>query len=265
MIPLIAIALSLVLGCRAGHRGVVEAPPAWQSEQGRVDARIDMADALVRGGNAEKALEMVRQMRTEGIREPRLDVVQARALREIGLTDDAESLLVDLVKHHPREAAAWNQLGILCLDDQRVDQAVVHLERARRLAPEDPQILNNLGFALLAAQQPGPAIDVLREALRLDGADRQIRNNLGFALVADRREDEALRVFRAGLAEPDARYNLGLGLELRGDEAAAVDAYVQVLRQWPMHKPALDGLRRLRPGELHRISPLSPDAPQEAP
>lgn len=262
---LLAIPLALSLGCRAGHRGPVEAPPAWQSDQGRVDARIDMADALVRGGNAEQALTMVTQMRTEGVRDPRLEVVQARALREIGLSDDAEALLQELVKRHPREAEAHNQLGILCLDDQRVSEAVEHLERARRLSPADAQILNNLGFALLAAQQPTQAIDVLREALRLDGADRQIRNNLGFALVADRREDEALRVFRAGLAEPDARFNLGLGLELRGDEAAAVDAYVQVLRQWPMHKPALDGLRRLRPGELHRISPDSPDSTKEAP
>lgn len=265
MILPLAIALSLGLGCRAGRRGPVEAPPAWDSEQGRVDSRIDMADALVRGGSAERALEMVTQMRSEGIRDPRLDVVQARALREVGLTDDAEALLTELVKRSPREAEAWNQLGILCLDDQRVEEAVAHLERASRLAAQDPQILNNLGFALLAWQQPDRAVEVLREALRLDGADRQIRNNLGFALLADRRDDEALRVFRAGLSEPDARFNMGLGLELRGDETAAVDTYVQVLRQWPMHKPALDGLRRLRPGELHRISPDSPDSPQEAP
>lgn len=266
MTVLPAMALALLAACAGGRKGIAEPPPAWQSEEGRIDARVDMADALVQGGNADAALSMLTQMRAEGIEDPRMDVVQARAMRDIGLTDDAESLLRGVVKAHPRMSEAWNQLGILCLDAGRVDEAVEQLERAARLAPDDAQVLNNLGFALLAARQPTRATEVLREALRINGADRQIRNNLGFALVADRRDDEALRVFRAGLPEADARYNLGLGLELRGDDAAAVDEYAKVLVQWPTHRPALEGLRRLRPGELHRISASPhPESPTEVP
>lgn len=257
--------LLLVLAC-AGRRDAVQPTPAWRSEEGRLQARLDVAEALVENGSADAALAMVTALRSEGQGGVDLDLLQARALAGVGLTDDADALLEEIIARHPREARAHDQLGILHLDRHRVDEAVAELERAAKLAPEDASILNNLGFALMTAGRPADAVPVLREALRIQGADRQIRNNLGFALVADRRDDEALRVFRAGLPEADARYNLGLGLELRGDDAAAVDEYAKVLVQWPTHRPALEGLRRLRPGELHRISASPhPESPTEVP
>lgn len=252
-----AVLLMLAMACGGNRRGPVQPPPAWQSSEGRVEAKIDMADALVRGGSPDAALAMVTQIRNDGVKDERLDLVQARALRDIGLTDDAEGLLRDLVRRHPRLAEAHNQLGILCMETQRLDEALALLERASRLAPDDALVLNNLGFALLAEGDSTQATEILRQALRLDATDRQIRNNLGFALVASGKDAEALRVFRAGLPEPDARYNLGLGFELRGDDNEAVDQYARVLLDWPTHQPALEGLRRLRAGELHRITPPS--------
>ena len=263
--PVLGLLLGLQTACAAHHHGPLPPEPAWETPDGKNQARIDMAEALAKGGSPEAALAMVSQLRGEGIRDLRLDVIQARALRGIGLTDDAESLLRDVVRKHPREAPAWDQLGILCLDTHRLDEAVSDLQRAHQLAADDPLILNNLGFAQLTAGQSEDAVKTLRAALRLDGADRQIRNNLGFALVAADRDDEALRVFRAGLPEADARYNLGLGLEMRGDDDAAVAQYAKVLSTDPGHQPSIDGLRRLRPDELHRLLPPKPDPDQEAP
>lgn len=253
---LLVLALGLVAlpGCAARKRGPVDPQPAWRAPDAALQARVDMADALVDAHSSEAALTIVSQLRSEGHKGSDLDLVQARALADLGLVDDAEALLVDLLRRSPRLAAGHDQLGVLYLDRHRVEEALPHLERAAQLSPADPLILNNRGFGLLSAGQPALAVDVLRDALRLDGANRQIRNNLGFALVAAGREDEALRVFRAALPEADARYNLGLGLEMRGDSDAAVDQYVQVVSSWPTHQPSIEGLKRLRPDDLHRLA-----------
>jgi len=261
---LLGMVLSLGTAC-AGHRQAIPPEPAWELAGGKERARVDMADALAKGGSPEAALAMVSQIRGEGVKDSRLDLIQARALRGIGLTDDAESLLRDVLKKHPRQAGAWDQLGILCMDTKRLEEAQTLLARAHQLSPTDALILNNLGFAQLTGGHPEDAVQTLHAALRLDGADRQIRNNLGFALVAAGQDDEALRVFRAGLPEADARYNLALGLELRGDDQAAIDQYAKVLARFPSHQPSIDGLRRLRPGELHRLAPPTLDSDQEAP
>lgn len=260
----LGLGLGLLLGpgCAGKRRGPVEPAPAWRSPDAALQARVDMAEALVEADSAEAALTIISQLRAEGEKGPSLDLVQARALMRLGLSDDAEAVLNEVIRRHPRIAEAHNQLGVLCLDQRRLDEALAHLERAAHLAPEDPLIFNNLGFALLTAGRPDEAVDVLREALRLDGANHQIRNNLGFALVAADREAEAFRVFRAALPEADARYNLGLGLEMRGDEDAAVDQYVQVVASWPAHQPSLDGLKRLRPNDLHRLSAPGLSAPK---
>lgn len=266
-LPLVLL-LSLPLAgtaCAARRHGTVSPPPAWQAPEARDEARLDMADALVDAGSPEAALQLVATMRTEGHRGADLDLVQARALAAMGLTDDAEAVLLAVVKRQPRVAAAHDQLGVLYLDEQRVDEALDQLDRAARLAPDDPLILNNQGFALMTAGHPDQAVDVLREALRLDGADRQIRNNLGFALVAAGRDSEALRVFRAALAEPDARYNLGLGLEMRGDTDGAVAQYAQVVASWPTHQPSVEGLKRLRPDDLHRLTAPAASTRSEEP
>ncbi len=264
-------ALALVLGvaCGASRRGPVEPTPAWQTDQGRLETRLDIANTLVDSGSPEAGLQMLSELRDEGAKGDDLDLAQARALTKMGLTDDAQALLVELVDRHPRLAAAHDQLGVLALDAHDLDAAVTHLQRAADLARDDAHILNNLGFALTTAGRAGEAVDVLRSALRLQSADAQIRNNLGFALVAAGRDGEALRVFRAGLPEEDARYNLGLGLELRGDIDAAVDQYAAVLTQDPGHEPSREGLRRLRPDSLHLVTtdsstpaPASPDLEQ---
>ncbi|RME21406.1 MAG: hypothetical protein D6798_18200 [Deltaproteobacteria bacterium] len=257
------LALLLGMACGAARRGPVDPPPAWQSEQGRLQTRLDVANALVDNGSPEAGLQMLSELRDEGVKDVSLDLAQARALAKMGLTDDARDLLLELVDRHPRLAEAHDQLGVLALDTHDLDTAIEHLQQAATLAPDDAGILNNLGFALTAAGRPDDAIPVLRSALRRQSSDDRIRNNLGFALVAAGRDAEALRVFRAGLPEVDARYNLGLGLELRGDIDAAIEQYVAVLTEDPGHAAAREGLRRLRPDSLHLVTTdASPSSPE---
>jgi Flp pilus assembly protein TadD len=241
---LLAPVVALVSGC-AGRKQGVDPTPSWATDEGKAEARVDLVRAMLDAHNPEAALVLAASIRAEGKATPELDVIQAEALRETGLYDDAEDMLKDHLRRHPRDGAAQNQLGILLMDRKRVEEAAQAFERATRLVPGEPDYANNLGFALMSIGKPDEAVIALRTALKLDGSRNQTRNNLGFALVAAKREDEAMRVFKAAVGEVEARYNVALGLELRGDLSLAKDAYGTVLKSDPHHERALDALRRL--------------------
>ncbi len=250
--------LLLLLACAAKQRAPappIEPAPAWATPEGQREARAELVESMLQAHQSEAALRLLNQMRASGADEPDLDVLQARALRQIGLREDALALLD--TRRHRRDAAAQNELGILAMDEQDITTAIERFRRAKKLDADNPDYPNNLGFALMSAGRPGEAIAVLREALQRDATRARTRNNLGFALVADGLEQEAYRVFRSATSEDEARYNLGVGLELRGDTALAADAYASALRINPEHTRAREA--------LDRIYPLIHSQPSETP
>ena len=240
---------------REKSRGAVEEPAPWEQPGGRERARLEFAAALLGSGSPDACLEVIAQLRQEGVHGLELERLHARALSATGLSDDARVILQQAAKKWPRDAGLHNALGILSMDADDVAVAVEHFERAVHFDRENSDHLNNLGFALLVAQRHDEAIEVLRSALRADSSRVQTRNNLGFALVAAGREDEAWRVFKAASRSPaDAHYHVGVGLERRGDVDSASSAYQRAIEADPEHMPARDALTRLR-------EPTAPHAP----
>ncbi len=237
---------------------LAEPEPVWATPDGQRTTRLQMVDALLDGNSPEAALEMIARLRADDLTGADIDVAQARALTRIGLFDDAQQILEDTVKRHRRDAEAWKALGVLRVEQQDAEGAVEAFRAAARAAPEDPDAWNNLGFTLHSLRRPDEAVEALREALRLDPSDARTRNNLGFALVAAGRVPEAWRTFRANAPEADARFNLGLGLELAGDAEQALDQYARALRADPRHGPSQEALARLSAPS----SPPPPDAEQ---
>jgi Tfp pilus assembly protein PilF len=240
--------LLAVLGCAA--RSAPESlsdPPAWTTDEGIQTARTDLVRALLSSNQPEAALQTIHEMRTVAGADLELDILQAQALRSIGLYEDAEMLLQSVLKRQRRSAAVHNQLGILYMDQQRLPEAVEHFRSAHRFAPKSAEYANNFGFALISAGQPTEAIEVLRSALKQDATRVRTRNNFGFALIADQRSDEAYRVFRSSNSEDEARYNLGVGLELSGATTEAAAAYTAALASNPDHARAQAALQRIQP------------------
>lgn len=255
-LPVVLLA-ALTLACASKRKELAQAgpEPEWRSEDGKAEAQLVMVDTLLDNGSPEAALQLVQQLRKDGVEGHEVEVAHGRALRDLGLLEDARLLLVEASTRYPRQAEVHAQLGVLYLDLRDLDAAIASLERASRLAPESADIQNNLGFALLTAGRTAEAVDALREALRLDGTRPRTRNNLGYALVADGREDEALRVFQSSGRPADAHYQVGLGLELRGDADEARLAYGEALSHDPNHTHAREALQRL----------AAPPAPPESP
>ena len=219
----------------------------WETKEGAEKTKIEMADALIKAGNPQESLSLIAEMRKNGSEQVELDVLQGKALRKLGLYDDADEILREAIKHHPKSAAAHNELGLLLLEQKEVDDAVPELKAAAKKAPDNPDYLNNYGFALITVGKTNDAVAPLRAALKLDGTRERTRNNLGFALIANGKPDEAYRLFRSSLSEADARYNVGYGLELQGAREQALVQYHSALDSDPKHKLSIEAIYRLDP------------------
>lgn len=248
-----ALALALALGSapavardRKADRAPEASSPAWATPEGKRAAQLEMVELLMQAQNPDGALAMIAQMRTDGAEGPEIDLVQGRALADAGLSEDATAMLNRVPRRSAVYGAAQNELGLLATDAGDLTTAIAHFEAATRSDKEVAAWWNNLGFAQLSAGDPDAAVLSLRTSLALDSAQPRTRNNLGYALLTLNQPNEAYRVFRAGSSEADARYNLGVGYELRGDPAAATAAYEAALNANPDFSPARDGLSRLR-------------------
>lgn len=84
------------------------------------------------------------------------------------LFPEAESALEKSIAERPRYAPAHLALGELLLRAGRISDAVVHLEEARQLAPNDPSIYSHLAIAYRRQGRPGDAQQMLAILARLN-------------------------------------------------------------------------------------------------
>lgn len=217
----------------------------------RTKAQLDVLEGMVNSGMVTEALQVATQLRAEGLKASRLDLLQARAMHAQGMSSQAADMLRGLVKKEPRNGPAWSVLGIVLSDMKDTDGAVAAMERARRITPDDPAVLNNLGYLQMAKGLNQRAVELFELAIVQDPSNARTRNNLGFALARLERDTDAIAAFRAAGSEADARYNMGVACELRGDTASALTNYQAAVEASPGYAPASAALARM----LHTESP----------
>ncbi len=109
------------------------------------------------------------------------ELLYARALAS-DRTGDSVTLMSDLNKlivAEPENASALNALGYFLADDnQRLDEAEKHLEKAIALRPDDPAIMDSLGWLRFRQGDSEAAIRLLEQAYELL-PDGEIAAHLG--------------------------------------------------------------------------------------
>ena len=250
----ILLALLLSSCASAGAKRSIDDTPSWATKDGRVEAKIELAEALVLNGTPEAALQMISQMVEAGVRHPDVFVLQGRALTDMGLVEEAETALTQATRRSPGHSEAQNRLGILYMDQHRTEEAIRRFRLATRSADKDADLHNNYGFALMAAGRHAEAVPVLRRALMLDGSQDRTRNNLGFALAVTGQDKAAWRVFRSSANEGAARYQLALAQELRGDNEAALKSYQKAIEVDPDLSEADEAIDRLTDNSPPEVS-----------
>jgi tetratricopeptide (TPR) repeat protein len=151
--------------------------------------------------------------------------------------DERVRWLQAAVATHPRNVAAYNNLGNALRDKGDLDGAITAFREAIRLDPSNAVVHNNLAAALYRKKDLDGAIGYFREATRLDPGYAVAHYNLGIVLRAKGDLDGALAAYREAIRlDPGgarAHYNLGIALAVKGDVDGAAAAFEEAARLDP--------------------------------
>ena len=124
---------------------------------------------------------------------------RAMAAEKLDRLDVLESDLRRVIQLRPDDAQAYNALGYTLADrTDRLAEAVVLLDKALALAPEDPFILDSVGWAQYRSGNLARAQEFLERAFRVR-QDPEIAAHLGEVLWARGMRDEAGVLWRSSL------------------------------------------------------------------
>lgn len=124
---------------------------------------------------------------------------RAMAAEKLGRLDVVEADLRRVIGLRPNDAQAYNALGYTLADrTTRLAEAVVLLDKALSLAPEDPFILDSAGWAQYRLGNLVRAQDYLERAFKAR-PDPEIAAHLGEVLWARGQHDEAGKLWRTSL------------------------------------------------------------------
>ncbi len=159
-----------------------------------------------------------------------------------GRLAEAEALYRQIVQHDPRNAAAWNLLGVLAGQMNRNDVAIDLIRRAMAIEPDNAGHHCNLGNVLLAAGRADEAIDAYRNAIALQPRYVGAIYNLGNAWMAQQRFEDAATAYRAVIdlspGSSEAHSNLGNALNSLGRVDEAIAAHRQAVALSPQSTDA---------------------------
>jgi len=163
-----------------------------------------------------------------------------------GRIDDAVVHYERALTLKPDYADAHNNLAAALAARGRMDDAIAHYERALILKPDYAEAHNNLAAALAALGRMDEAVAHYQRALTLKPDYAEAYNNLGLALAAKGRTDEAVAQYeRAVTLNPDyaeAHNNLGLALAAKGRMDEAIAHYERALTLKPAYVEAHNNL-----------------------
>lgn len=151
--------------------------------------------------------------------ENRLDV--ALALHRAGRVAEADAIYTDIIRREPDNVRALRLLG--AARQQRGDHthAVMYLERALSLQPNDSVVWSNISVSYRDLKLTDKAIIAAQNALKLDKSNGLAYSNLAIALISSGRQAEAIPLLRQAVqlapnvVEP--WINLGAALHETGE------------------------------------------------
>ena len=123
----------------------------------------------------------------------------AMVAEKLDKIDDAEARLRRVVELKPDDAQALNALGYTLVDrTARTSEGLVLIEKANKLAPDDPFILDSMGWALFRLGRYAEAESYLRRALK-ERPDAEVAAHLGEVLWAKGEHDRAKEIWQSQL------------------------------------------------------------------
>jgi tetratricopeptide (TPR) repeat protein len=233
---------------------------------------LNLARAEVGLAHFDVAVRLFKQA-LSGASAPQLAPVEAvayaTALSATGDAAKAQDTLSTALQSSPDSVELQDALGTVLAQQQQLDEALPHFQRAVQIEPSLALAQFHLGTALLALGRPSDAIAPLQLAATARPEDFNIHLQLGRALSAMGQDEAALKELhsavrlRAGITNLQALYALALALQASGDAAAALPIFADATQSasaWPSaaYNSALTNyaLARVQTGDAKGALPL---------
>ncbi len=172
----------------------------------------------------------------------------------------AEKLAGELTQRYPDHGFGWQVLGTVLIVQGKSESAIIPLENATRLLPQESPVWCNLGQALMTLNRLDGAEKCLRQALAIEPELVAALHNLGCVLLRKGEMVEAENCFRQAIAlnANDAQLFVNLGnLENKqGRTREAEISYRQALALNPLLPGVLNQLAILMVAKGERLLAL---------
>jgi Flp pilus assembly protein TadD len=139
----------------------------------------------------------------------------------------------------------------------RFDEALQFYHQALKAYPKEAGVFNDLGLCLAKRQMYPDSITAMRKAIQLQPQKPLYHNNLASVLVENGDMEGAYAQLRAVHDEPEAYYDLGYLMFLKGNRQAAAALFTKALQE----KPSLTEAKLF----LEKLGPVRPAQPAAQP
>lgn len=204
-----------------------------------------VAHTLLETDQPRQAIPHIRELQKLRPKNAEPFYLMARAYIQMGVPESAHEMLQRALTIDPKLAGAQAALGVLLDGEGKHHRAETAHRRAVELSPQSAVYRNNLGFCLYLQGRYREAVAVYERALELDAGDRRTHNNLGFAYGRLGDFDDAYAHFRLAGTPAQAENNMGIALELAGQQDAARDRFRAAIEADPQLQVARDNLARI--------------------
>lgn len=173
--------------------------------QQRVQLLLIETQLLREGKRFEEAYQVLRQGLEKLPNHPDLLYEAAMLADKIDKHDVSEKLLRKLIQLQPNHAHAYNGLGYSLLErNERVAEALVLVEKALKLAPDDAAIMDSVGWGYYRNGRLDDSVNMLRRAYA-SNPDAEIAAHLGEVLWVRGDKDEARVLLQKNIkSHPDS-------------------------------------------------------------
>lgn len=167
--------------------------------QQRVQLLLVEAQLLREAQRVEDAYQVLQQGLEKLPNHPDLLYETAMLADKTGRYEVSERLLRKLIQLKPDHAHAYNALGYSLLErNVRIPEALELVEKALKLAPDDPAIMDSVGWGYYRSGRLDESVNMLRKAFA-GNPDPEVASHLGEALWARGDKDEARKVWQDSL------------------------------------------------------------------
>lgn len=149
-------------------------------------------------------------------------------LHQSGKLIEAEQQYLQIIKEFPNNANSLNLLGLLKLQQNKIEEAIFNIKKAAELIPS-AYFYGNLGRAYFEDKNYEEAISCYQKALEYDEKNFDSLFNLGLAYKSINQFDKAIEAYNKALViEPQnvaIYFNLGNLYEKLNDTFKAIENY----------------------------------------